>query len=62
MLSFLNVTESGAEVVPPFTVETDWLTIGAGVAALAGVAAVGLIFAWISSVRDDTTIELRLTR
>jgi ABC-type antimicrobial peptide transport system permease subunit len=62
MLSFLNVTESGAEVVPPFTVETDWLTIGAGIAALAAVAAAGLIFAWISSVRSDTTIELRLTR
>ncbi|MEE8422865.1 MAG: FtsX-like permease family protein [Dehalococcoidia bacterium] len=62
MLSFLNVTEDGAEVVPPFIVQTDWLTIGAGVGALTVVAVIGLVFAWVSSVRSDTTIELRLTR
>jgi hypothetical protein len=38
MLSFLNVTEDGGRVVPPFILETDW-----GIVAL-GVAGVLLIF------------------
>ncbi|MEE8337207.1 MAG: ABC transporter permease [Dehalococcoidia bacterium] len=62
MLSFLNVTEDGFTVVPPFTVQTNWLMLGGGVAALAAVAGVGLLVAWASSVRTDTTMELRLTR
>ena len=62
MLSFLNVTEDGFTVVPPFTVQTNWLMLGSGVAALTVVAGIGLLIAWASSVRTDTTMELRLTR
>ena len=62
MLSFLNVTEDGFTVVPPFTVQTNWLMLGSGVAALTVVASIGLLIAWASSVRTDTTMELRLTR
>ncbi len=62
MLSFLDVTEEGTKVIPPFTVQTDWITLGAGVGALTAVAVLGLLIAWVSSVRSDTTTELRLTR
>jgi hypothetical protein len=62
MLSFLNVTEDGFTVVPPFTVQTDWLVLGGGVGLLAVVAVFGLLIAWSSSVRTDTSIELRSTR
>lgn len=62
MLSFLDVTERGARVVPPFIVETDWRAVGLGVGALAAVAVLGLLVAWGSSVRRPTGVELRLTR
>ncbi len=63
MLSFLDVTEEGRKVVPPFTLETDWGTLGLGVGMLAAVAAVGLLFSWAAAVRREaTTTELRLTR
>jgi hypothetical protein len=62
MLSFLNVTEDGFTVVPPFTVQTDWVVLGGGVALLTAVAVIGLVIAWSSSVHTDTSIELRITR
>jgi hypothetical protein len=49
--------------VPPFTLETDWRTLGLGVGVLAAVAAVGLLFSWAAAVRREaTTTELRVTR
>ena len=63
MLSFLDVTEEGKKVVPPFTLETDWRTLGLGVGVLVAVAAVGLLFSWAAAVRREATAtELRLTR
>jgi hypothetical protein len=63
MLSFLDVTEEGRKVVPPFTLETDWRTLGLGVGVLAAVAAIGLLFSWAAAVRREaTTTELRVTR
>ena len=63
MLSFLDVTEEGKKVVPPFTLETDWRTLGLGVGLLATVAALGLLFSWAAAVRREATVtELRLTR
>ena len=63
MLSFLDVTEEGRKVVPPFTLETDWRTLGLGVGVLAAVAATALLFSWAAAVRREaTTTELRLTR
>ena len=62
MLSFLDVTEAGTRVVPPFTLETDWLTLAVGVGALVTVAALGLALSWGATVRRKATLELRLTR
>ena len=62
MLSFLDVTEAGERVVPPFIVETDWLTLALGVAALGAVAALALVLSWASAVRHETAVALRLTR
>src|SRR5262249_34694274 len=45
MLSFLNVTESGTRVVPPFILQTDWLVVGAGVAATLAIFGVALLLA-----------------
>ena len=44
MLSFLEVTSSGARIVPPYRLITDWGTVGVaflavGVAFIAGVVA-----------------------
>ncbi|MSQ42096.1 MAG: ABC transporter permease [Dehalococcoidia bacterium] len=62
MLSFLDVTESGAKVVPPFVLETNWLMLALGVGALTAAAAFALLAAWLSSVRRLAATELRLTR
>jgi ABC-type antimicrobial peptide transport system permease subunit len=34
MLSFLNVTESGDRVVPPFILQTNWMMVGTAVGAV----------------------------
>jgi hypothetical protein len=62
MLSFLNVTESGDPVVPPFSLATRWDTVGiafvaTGLAFLAGVSALALHF-----LRLPVSRILRLTR
>jgi putative ABC transport system permease protein len=62
MLSFLNVTESGDPVIPPFSLATRWDTVGVafvatGLAFLAGVAALALHF-----LRLPVSRVLRLTR
>src|SRR5690606_12213758 len=49
MLSFLEVTPSGARIVPPYRLITDWGTVGVafaavGIAFLAGVAALAGYF------------------
>ena len=62
MLTFLDVTEDGARVVPSFILETDWLILAMGVGALAVVAAVALLISWAAAVRREFAIELRLTR
>ena len=62
MLSFLDVTEDGTRVVPSFSLETDWATLGVGVGALVAVVALGLALSWASALRRATAGELRLTR
>ncbi len=62
MLSFLNVTEQGARLVPPFALATRWDTVGVafaatGVAFLVGVLLMGLYF-----LRLPVSRILRLTR
>jgi ABC-type antimicrobial peptide transport system permease subunit len=62
MLGFLNVTEDGDPVVPPFTLLTDWVTLGLGLGLLAGIVFTSLVVAWATSMRRSPTIELRLTQ
>ncbi|MEX1022943.1 MAG: FtsX-like permease family protein, partial [Dehalococcoidia bacterium] len=62
MLDFLNVTETGSPVLPPFVLQTDWTMLGLGLGVLAGVVLASLIAAWAVSMRRSPTIELRLTQ
>lgn len=62
MLGFLNVTEAGAAVVPPFVLQTSWPMLGAGLAVLVGAVAASLLVAWLSAMRRSPTVELRLTQ
>ena len=62
MLSFLNVTEGGEHVVPPFSLETQGDTVAiafvaTGIAFVAGVAGLALYF-----LRLPVSRILRLTR
>ena len=62
MLSFLDVTEGGERVVPPFILQTDWLTLALGVAALGAVATLALLLSWASTARREAAVALRVTR
>jgi len=62
MLSFLNVTEEGSRIIPPFSLTTRWDTIAlaftaTAVAFLLGIAALGAYF-----LRVPVSPILRLTR
>ena len=62
MLSFLNVTESGARVVPPFALVTQWDTVGiafalVGLSFVVGVVALGVYF-----LRLPVSRVIRMTR
>ena len=62
MLSFLNVTQGGGRVVPPFSLATRWDTVGvaflaAGIAFVVGVLGLVLYF-----LRLPVSRVLRLTR
>ena len=45
MLSFLNVTENGAEVEPGFILQTDWALVAGAVGAVFVLFAVALALA-----------------
>lgn len=62
MLGFLNVTEDGDPVVPPFVLATDWAILGTGLGILVGVVLASLLLAWATSMRRSPTIELRVTQ
>jgi len=62
MLSFLEVTEDGVPVLPPFVLETNWTTLGIGIGALVGLVAVTLMVAWVSTMRRANASELRITQ
>jgi ABC-type lipoprotein release transport system permease subunit len=62
MLSFLNVTESGAKVVPPFDLATQWDTVGISFAVIALAFAAGILALVAYFVRVPMTRFLRLTR
>src|SRR5690606_34286095 len=56
MMRFLNVTESGTPVLPPFVLETSWSTLGLGLGVLAGAVATSLLAAWVVSMRRPPTV------
>jgi hypothetical protein len=62
MLRFLNVTETGSAVLPPFVLETSWGMLGLGLGALTGVVAASLVVSWIAAMRRPPTVELRITQ
>ena len=45
MLSFLNVTETGGRVTPPFVLQTQWDMVALGVGAVLAIFAVALLLA-----------------
>ncbi len=62
MLSFLNVTEDGGRILPPFALSTRWSVVGIAygatlIAFLAGVGGLALYF-----LRLPVSRILRLTR
>jgi predicted lysophospholipase L1 biosynthesis ABC-type transport system permease subunit len=62
MLSFLEVTEEGVRVLPPFTLETDWVTLAIGIGTLVGLVAIALTIAWTTTMRRANASELRITQ
>jgi len=60
MLSFLEVSESGAAVLPPFVLDTDWTVIAVGYGILVGVFALGVVGSWRFFVRLALNRALRL--
>lgn len=61
MLSFLEVTERGERVLPPFIVQTDWRTLALGVGLLTVVVVVTLLASWAAAMRRSASTQLRLT-
>jgi hypothetical protein len=60
MLSFLDVTESGARVEPGFILQTEWGVVIAGAAALVAVFVVALVLATRLLSRTSDAQALRL--
>lgn len=61
MLSFLEITESGARVLPPFVVATDWTLLLLVYFGMAAVFLGSLVAAWLYLVRMPFGQVLRLT-
>ncbi|HKS92672.1 MAG TPA: hypothetical protein VJQ83_12140, partial [Tepidiformaceae bacterium] len=51
MLGFLNVTQTGAKVAPPFILQTHWSLVGVGVGIVLAVFAAALAVAGMAAVR-----------
>ncbi len=62
MLSFLNVTDQGARVLPPFILETDWPALALGVGFLTVAVLVGLWITWAAAMRRANAATLRITQ
>ncbi len=62
MLSFLNVTETGGKVVPPFALATQWGTVGLSFAVIAIAFAAGILALVLYFLRVPMTRFLRMTR
>ena len=62
MLSFLNVTEDGGRIVPPFELVTSWGTVGFAFLATGLAFAVGVLALAVFFLRLPVSRILRLTR
>jgi putative ABC transport system permease protein len=62
MLSFLNVTEEGARVVPPFSLATRWHTVALAFGASAIAFVCGVLGLALYFLRLPVSRVLRLTR
>ncbi|MDG1840511.1 MAG: ABC transporter permease [Dehalococcoidia bacterium] len=62
MLSFLEVTEQGTPVLPPFRLITDWYAVGAAVAFLFVVVLVTLVTTWLVAMKRAGGKQLRITQ
>ncbi len=62
MLSFLDVTEDGGRVLPPFMVSTDWVALAVGGLVLLVATGLALGLAWGATMRRADARELRYTR
>ncbi|MEO6397819.1 MAG: FtsX-like permease family protein [Tepidiformaceae bacterium] len=60
MLTFLDVTEDGAKVEPPFILVTQWLLVGAGVMLVLGIFVAALTLATRQMNRTSDAQALRL--
>jgi ABC-type antimicrobial peptide transport system permease subunit len=61
MLSFLEVTDQGARVLPPFELATDWLLLAAAVGLLAALAGTVTVLLWAGAMRLGAASTLRRT-
>ena len=62
MLAFLNVTDTGARVVPPFALVTQWDTVGVAFAAVGIAFVVGVLGLAAYFLRLPVSRVIRLTR
>ena len=62
MLTALEVTSAGTRVVPPFTLQSDWRVVGAGLVVVGGCALAAVVFAWGGAVRRAGAAALRHTQ
>ncbi|MEP6870990.1 MAG: ABC transporter permease, partial [Anaerolineaceae bacterium] len=60
MLTFLDVTETGAKVEPPFILVTEWLLVGAGLVLVLGIFVAALTLATRSVHRTSDAQALRV--
>ncbi len=61
MLRFLDVTEQGERVIPPFALATDWTALGIAALALLVVATVGVVAAGTYLVRASVPQAIRIS-
>jgi hypothetical protein len=62
MLSFLNVTETGNPLIPPFALETQWDTLGLAFSFVGAVFVAGILGLAVYFLRVPVSRILRLTR
>ena len=62
MLSFLDVTASGARIVPPYRLVTDWATIGVAFSVVATAFVAGILALALFFLRLPVSRILRMTR